>query len=92
MEFYSTYINLETGKRISLGEIIEFVEYVAKVFNPNATYNNDITVAAFLNGFGDYIIKTCLEVVRKNPNKFRVQRTDLFSNSGALLNTYFKTF
>lgn len=70
MEFYNTYVNLETGKNVSINEVIEFVEYVAKTFNPNASYNNDITTAAFRNGFGGYIIQTCLDVVRKNPNKF----------------------
>lgn len=90
MEFYNTYVNLETGKNVSINEVIEFVEYVAKTFNPNASYNNDITAAAFRNGFGGYIIQTCLDIVRKNPNKFLVQKTNLYSRTGELLNTYFK--
>lgn len=90
MEFYNTYINLETGKNVSMNEVIEFVEYVAKTFNPSVPYNNDITASAFRNGFGGYIVQVCLEVVRKNPNKFQVQKTNLYSRTGELLNTYFK--
>lgn len=90
MEFYNTYINLETGKNVSMNEVIEFVEYVAKTFNPSTPYNNDITASAFRNGFGGYIVQVCLEVVRKNPNKFQVQKTNLYSRTGELLNTYFK--
>lgn len=89
MEFYN-YVNLETGKNVSMNEVIEFVEYVAKTFNPSAPYNNDITASAFRNGFGGYIVQVCLEVVRKNPNKFHVQKTNLYSRTGELLNTYFK--
>ena len=90
MEFYNTYVNLETGKNVSMNEVIEFVEYVAKTFNPSAPYNNVITASAFRNGFGGYIVQVCLEVVRKNPNKFHVQKTNLYSRTGELLNTYFK--
>lgn len=90
MEFYNTYVNLETGKNVSMNEVIEFVEYVAKTFNPSAPYNNDITASAFRNGFGGYIVQVYLEVVRKNPNKFHVQKTNLYSRTGELLNTYFK--
>ena len=90
MEFYNTYVNLETGKNVSMNEVIEFVEYVAKTFNPSAPYNNDITASAFRNGFGGYIVQVCLEVVRKNPNKFHVQKNNLYSRTGELLNTYFK--
>lgn len=90
MEFYNTYVNLETGKNVSMNEVIEFVEYVAKTFNPSAPYNNDITAYAFRNGFGGYIVQVCLEVVRKNPNKFHVQKTNLYSRTEELLNTYFK--
>lgn len=90
MEFYNTYVNLETGKNVSMNEVIEFVECVAKTFNPSAPYNNDITASAFRNGFGGYIVQVCLEVVRKNPNKFHVQKTNLYSRTGELLNTYFK--
>lgn len=90
MEFYNTYVNLETGKNVSMNEVIEFVEYVAKTFNPSAPYNNDITASAFRNGFGGYIVQVCLEVVRKNSNKFHVQKTNLYSRTGELLNTYFK--
>ena len=50
MEFYNTYVNLETGKNVSMNEVIEFVEYVAKTFNPSAPYNNDITASAFRRG------------------------------------------
>lgn len=92
MEFYNTYTNLETGKRVSMDDAIKFVEYVAKIFNPSAAYNKEITISAFRNGFGGYILQTCQEVVRKNPDKFHIQRTDVISKSGTLLNTYFKTF
>lgn len=79
------YRKILTNKQLQLSESLDFINQVIKTYKPEAIYNEDNLVKLLQNGLGNMIIQSCISIVSKNPELFKIQTTVLKDKSNNII-------
>ena len=88
----TTYKKIARGNQVDMTEILEYIEEVSKLINPNIKYNSEITALALQMGLIHPIIGMVTQSIEKNPHKVGFQVTKIYDKNRCLIKIITKKY
>ena len=88
----TTYKKIARNNQVDMTEILEYIEEVARLINPNVKYDPEITILALQMGLIQPIIGMVTESIEKNPHKVGFQVTKIYDKNRCLIKVITKKY